>query len=78
MLIISYLGRVLSTGYKIIKFIKFLKGSRAPRDCISNIKSTNEIREPRSCKIEKVEGMKEDFIFQNQINREYLIRYYVR
>ena len=65
MLIISYIRRVLATGYKIINFIKFLKGSRVPHARISNIKSGKKRREPRSRKIEKEKGRKKDFLFQN-------------
>ena len=63
MLIIYYLRRVLFTGYEIIKFIKFLKGSIAPRARISNINSRNEIIEPRSCKIEKRRSNEERLYF---------------
>ena len=69
MLIISYIRRVLATGYKVINFIKILKGYRSPRACISNIKGREKIREPRSCKLEKGEGRKKDFLFKKKIER---------
>ena len=52
-LIIFYIRRVISTGYKIINFIKFLKGSIAARARISNIKSRKKRTEPRSRKLGK-------------------------
>ena len=65
MLIKSYIIQVLSTGYVTIKFIKILKGSRAPRACIKNITSINKIREHHFHELKKGEGRKKDLIFAN-------------
>ena len=73
MLIISYIRRVLATGYGIISFIKCLKGSRSTRASISNIKSRKKRREPRSRKIEKIRRKEELLYFQKPKNREDII-----
>ena len=65
-------------GYETINFIKCLKGSRATRARISNIKSRKKRREHPSRKLKKGEGRKKDFIFQYPKNREDLIRCSVR
>ena len=62
----SYIRRVIAMGYGKINVIKCLKGSRATRARISNIKSRKKIREHRYRKLEKGEGRKKDFIFQNK------------
>ena len=59
---IYYIRRVLSTGYNIINFIEYLKGSRATRACISNIKSRNNRRENGSLKLKK-RRRKEEIIY---------------
>ena len=74
MLIKYYIRRVLTTGYGAIKFIKFLRGSRAPRACISNIKSKNKRREHRYRKLEKRGRKEERLYFQKPKNREDLVR----
>ena len=74
MLIKSYIRRVLATVDKRINFIKFLNRSRTTRACISNMNSRKNRREPRSLKLEKVEGRNKDFLFQNQTNSEDLVR----
>ena len=76
--IISYIRRVLATGYEIIKFIKCLKGSRETRARISNIKSRRRIREHRSRKIEKRRRKEEIISFTKPQNREDLIKLSVR
>ena len=63
MLIISYIRRVLATGYKIINFIKCLKVYIATRTRISNIRSRKKRREPRSRKIEKKRRKEERLSF---------------
>ena len=65
-------------GYGTINFIKCLKGYREPRAIISNIKSRQNRREHCSCKLEKWEGRKKDFLFQNPKNREDIVRFSVR
>ena len=52
-------------GYKVIRFIKFLKGYRKHRACISNVKSVKNRRVPCTCIIKKVEENKKEFLFQN-------------
>ena len=54
MIIISYIIRVLATGYEVINFIILLKGYIAPRARIENIRSRKKRREPCSCKLEKM------------------------
>ena len=65
-LIKSYIRQVLTTGYRTYKFVKYFKGSGVSRACILNTKSRKKRREHCSRKLEKVEGRKKDFLFQNQ------------
>ena len=78
MLIKYYIRRVLATGYGAIKFIKFLRESRAPRACISNIKSKNKRREHCYRKPKKRRRKEERLSFQKPENREDLVRCSVR
>ena len=63
MIIISYIRRVLATGYELINFIKCLKEYRTPCACISNIKSRKKIREPCSRKLEEIRRKEERLYF---------------
>ena len=65
MLIKLYIRQVIAAGCGTINFIKLFIGSIAPRARISNIKSINKRREHRSRKLERGEGRKKDFLFQN-------------
>ena len=69
MIIISFIRRVLATGYKLINFIKYLKEYREPRARISNIKSRNKAREPCSHKLEKMRRKEERLYFPKPIKR---------
>ena len=62
-LIKSYIGQFLATGYKTIKFINLFKGYRALLTRISNMNSRKKRREHRSSKLKNGEGSKKDFIF---------------
>ena len=53
-------------GYKVINYIKCLKGYRAPCGCIYDINSRNNRREPRSCKLEKGNETKKDFLSKTE------------
>ena len=66
MLIISYIRRVIEPGSKVLNLIKLFKGYILHRSHNSNINSRQNRREHSSHKLEKVDGSKEDFIFQNQ------------
>ena len=57
----------------MINFIKLFKWYIAHRAYIRNRRIRKKRREPRYRKLEKGEGRKKDFIFQNQKNREDLI-----
>ena len=78
MLIKYYIRRVLATGFGAIKFIKLLKGSRAPRARISNIKSKNKRREHRYRKLEKRGRKEERLYFSKPENKEDLVGCSVR
>ena len=65
-LIKFYIRRVLATGYRTYNFFKYFKGSGVPRARVLNTKSRKKRRKHRSCKLEKGEGRKRDFLFQNQ------------
>ena len=64
--------------YKTINIIKFLKGSRAPRDCTSNIMIRKKRREPCSRKLEKGRSKEEIISFPKPKNIEDLVRCSVR
>ena len=69
-LIKSYKGQVLATGYRTYDFIKCFKGYGAPHARISNIKSRKKKREHRSRKLEKRGRKEEIYIFTKPKNRE--------
>ena len=52
-LVISYIRRLLVTGYKVLNIIKCLKGYTVHGARISNVKSRKQRREPHSCKLGK-------------------------
>ena len=62
----SYIRRVLAREYGTYNFVKYFRGSVVPRARILNAKSSKKGREHCYRKLEKVEGSKKDFIFQNQ------------
>ena len=64
-LYISDLRRVLASGYKNPRFIKPFKRYISLLARNPNNKSGNKRREPHSHILEKGEGRKKDFLFQN-------------
>ena len=63
MIIISFIRRVIATGYKVINFIKCLKEYREPRARISNINIRKKIREACSRKLEKMRRKEEKIYY---------------
>ena len=53
-------------GYGTYNFLKYSKGFGVSCDHILNTNIRKKRREHRSCKIEKGEGRKKDFLFRNQ------------